>query len=113
MHTAVLTSAVPLEDTNGLFPLKEEDEESADDNGLGYVYVEEDVDEPLSPEEERAWQLASHPRVWPILIWLVALLLVLGGTGAAMRSLGHELLPPAPASHSQSETGNQPEALFQ
>lgn len=113
VHTAVLTSAVPLEDTNGLFPPKEEDEESADDNGLGSVYVEEDVDEPLSPEEERAWRLASHPRVWPILIWLVALLLVLGGTGAAMRSLGHELLPPAPASHSQSETGNQPEALFQ
>ncbi len=112
VHTAVLTSAVPLEDTSGLFPSEGEDRESADDHSPIPVYAEDEAEEPLSPEEERAWRLASHPRVWPVLIWVVALLLVLGGAGAAMRSLGHELLPPAPASHLQSETGNQPEALF-
>lgn len=121
VQTAVLTSAVPLEDTSGLFPPESEDEESVDDDEPDSAYDEDPADEPLTPEEERAWRLASHPRVWPVLVWVVALVLVLCGVGVGMRSLGHELLPPAPVSHSHTEVGNhenprdqgnQPEALF-
>lgn len=100
-HTALLTSCLPSSDDPAT-------PSAGSPNSLGgnpAPDADDDIDddEDLDAAEIRAWKLASHPRIWPVIIWLIVLVLIMGGAGIAMRSLGHELFPSAAAARNYTD----------
>lgn len=99
--TAVLTSPVvddPLPGLPGLDDNATElvdlpEEDSLPDAATAFLESNED-DEPLTPEELYALQLASHPRLWPVLVWLLVLALVVAGLATGMYQLGTAVVQP-------------------
>lgn len=100
-HTAVLTS--PVEDeTPFRFPDDTAATEIAAPPNDAFerpssppFLVEDEEPEPLSPEEEYAVRLASHPRIWPVLVWIVLLAIILAGLATGMYHIGESLVQPA------------------
>ncbi|MFY9189973.1 MAG: serine/threonine-protein kinase [Lawsonella sp.] len=99
--TAILTSPV-TEETPFRFPDDDAQEPTEivplpapEDSPSTARFLVEKKEPSLSPEEQYAQQLASHPRAWPVLVWLLLLGIILAGLATGMYHVGEAIVQPA------------------